>query len=85
MEAFMKTVRCSVDRIEGELAVLISDEDLVFHLNAKKYGLSVNDVIDLVTDGEKAVSVTKREDIASERYESNKSRLSALFAKSKKK
>ena len=80
----MKTVRCSVDRLEGEIAVLLSDEDEVFHLNAKEFSLSVNDIADITIEGERVISVIKRDEVAKERYESNKSRLSALFAKSKK-
>ena len=79
----MKTVRCSVDRIEGSIAVLISDNDEIYHLNARNYSLSVNDVVDITVDGTDIVSLVQKDAVSKERYENNKSRLSALFKKNK--
>ena len=80
----MQTVRCSVDRIEGKLAVLISDDDRVFHLNTDKYELHVGDIFDLTIEGDVITSAVCRPEERNSRLESNKKRLSALFAKGKK-
>ena len=80
----MKTLRCSVDRIEDELAVLVSDDNRTLHLKAKDYSLSVNDVVDITLEGDKITTVKKQPEEAHSRYEKNEGRLKALFAKNKK-
>ncbi len=81
----MKIIRYSVDRLEGDVAVLIPDESKEkLELSASKYGLSENMIVDITFDEERIVEVKNQPTVANERLERNKSRLSALFAKGKK-
>lgn len=81
----MKSEKYAVDRIEGELAVLISDEGSILHLPKEKYSLKVNDLLLLTFEGDKLLSLEMLEVEKERRLEKNKSRLSALFAKGRKK
>lgn len=81
----MKSGKYAVDRIEGELAVLISDGGTVVHLPLSEHSLKVNDLVLLTFDGEGLISLKMLDGERDERLKQNKSRLSALFAKGKKK
>jgi len=82
----MKSGKYAVDRIEGELAVLISDEDgTSLHLPWREHSLKVNDILLLDFDGDRLVSLKRLDGEKEERLKNNRSRLSALFAKGNKK
>lgn len=81
----MEIKRCSVDRIVEGLAVLVCDDGAVYHLDAKKYGLSANDVLDITTDGKDVLSVKSLPEVKEERFAKNQSRLRSLFSKNKNK
>ena len=82
----MKNGKYAVDRIEGTLAVLISDADCsVYHLPTDKYSLKVNDVVMLEFDGDALASLRRLDEEKDERLKRNRERLNALFAKGKKK
>ncbi|MBQ8720177.1 MAG: hypothetical protein IJY65_04005 [Clostridia bacterium] len=78
--------RFAVDRIEGALAVLISDSDNeILTLPYEEYGLSVNDILDITLEGGKVLGIVRLENEKDARLKKNSARLSALFAKGKKK
>jgi len=80
-------IRYSVDRAEGDILVLIPDDDshAVLKLNRTAYPYSVNEVLDIELDGEgKVLSATRCESERDERLKKNKSRLEALFKRGKK-
>ena len=80
-----KTIRMSVDRLEGELFVLIPDEgEKVLHLSKGKFDISVGDVVDVTLLGDSVLSVSKCAEEAKAREADVSSRLSALFSKGKK-
>ena len=80
----MKTLRYSVDRIEGELAILVPDEGKsVIELPVSRFGFKVNMILDVTFDGEKIVSIKEVSDEQDKRLAANKSRLRSLFAKNK--
>ena len=82
----MEKERYAVDRIEGGLAVLVADRGGVadLHLLAAEYGLAVNDILDITSDGGAIISIRKRDDIRDERLASVESRLHNLFKRGKK-
>ena len=49
------TKRCSVDRIEGDILVLISDDGFEYHLKASDYSYKVNDIVDVSVDRDKII------------------------------
>jgi hypothetical protein len=78
------TKRCSVDRIEGDILVLISDDGFEYHLKASDYSYKVNDVVDVSVDRDKIILVKNCPEEKERRLKENRSRLSSLFAKGKK-
>lgn len=81
----MKTLRYSVDRIEGALAILVPDDGKsVIELPVSLFNFKVNMIVDVTFDNEKAVSITEVSGEADNRLAVNKSRLHSLFAKNKK-
>ena len=81
----MEIKRCSVDRVVEGLAGLVCDDGAVYHLDAKKYGLAANDVLDLTVEGKTILSVKSLPEIKDERFAKNQSRLRSLFSKNKNK
>ena len=82
----MKNGKYAVDRIEGDVAVLISDDDGSYlHLPNDTHRLSVNDLVYLEFDDGSLISLKKLDGEKEDRLEKNKSRLQALFAKGRKK
>ena len=82
----MKNGKYAVDRIEGDVAVLISDDDGSYlHLPRGEHALSVNDLVYLEFDNENLISLKKLDGEKEDRLNKNKSRLQALFAKGRKK
>ena len=82
----MKNGKYAVDRIEGGLAVLISDDDgSAIHLPSDEHGLSVNDLVYLEFDNGRLSSLKRLDGEKEARLKKNKSRLEALFAKGRKK
>ncbi|MBQ2738104.1 MAG: DUF3006 family protein [Clostridia bacterium] len=80
-------IRYSVDRAEGDILVLLPDDDshAVLKLSRTAYPYSVNDVLDIELDGEgKVLSVTRCESERDERLKKNKARLDMLFNRGKK-
>lgn len=77
--------RYSVDSIVEGLAALIPDDggDTV-HLEAEKYALSPNDIVDIVFEEGSVISLIKNEEEKERRLSSVKSRLHSLFKKNKK-
>ena len=81
----MKTLRYSVDRIEGGIAVLIPDEGKAkLELSASVYAFKPNMILDITFDGNEIKKIKELPEVANERLEANKSRLHSLFAKNKK-
>ena len=79
------TKRYTVDRIEGSLAVLVSDEGKhTLTLSAHEFGLHTNMTLDVTFDGERVVSVKEVEGESERRLSENTNRLHALFSKNKK-
>lgn len=79
-----ETIRFAVDRTEGTLLVLVPDEgEKALWLDKKQYVFSVGDVLDVTLDGDAVLSVKLCKEETERRKSSAKSRLAALFAKSK--
>lgn len=77
--------RYSVDRIVDGIATLVHDGDgATIYIDAEKYALSVNDIVDATFDGDRILSLTKDEEEKQRRLLMAKSRLHSLFNKSKK-
>ena len=80
-----KTIRMSVDRLEGELFVLIPDEgEKEIRLPKGQFDLSVNDVADVTMQDDIVLSVSRCKKETKSREDEMNARLSALFAKGKK-
>ncbi len=80
-----KTVRACVDRQEGDLLVLVPDEGNAYiHLLRAEYSLPVGSVVALTMEGDTVIDALLLPEETEARRQSNKSRLSALFAKGKK-
>ncbi len=75
----------SVDRISEGIATLVSDSGRQITLNCADFELSVNDVVEITTEGGKVTSLIKSEDEKQRRLKKNTDRLHSLFSKSKKK
>ena len=79
------TFRYSVDRIEEGTAVLIPDgNEKTLYLNSEEYKLYENDIVDITFNDGEIVSLQKDDTARDERLSTAKSKLKALFAKSKK-
>ena len=77
--------RYSVDRIVDGIATLVHDGDgATIYIEAAKYSLSVNDIVDVTFDGDLVLSLTKDEEEKQRRLMMAKSRLHSLFNKSKR-
>ena len=82
----MKNGKYAVDRIEGDVAVLISDDDGSYlHLPRDEHALSVNDLVYLEFESDNLISLKRLDEEKEVRLNKNKSRLEALFAKGRKK
>jgi hypothetical protein len=80
-----KTIRMSVDRLEGELFVLIPDAgEKELCLKKERFDISVGDVVDVTLLGDAVLSVSKCTKETKAREADVSTRLSALFAKGKK-
>ena len=80
----MIKMRYSVDRVTENIATLISDSDgSTLNLPSKEYGLSQNDVLDIVFEGDTVVSVTSLPDVKEERLRRAKERLTRLTHKNR--
>jgi hypothetical protein len=74
-----------VDRIEGNLAVLVSDEGKhTITLSAQDFGLHTNLTVDVTFDGEQIISVKEVAGESERRLAENTNRLHALFSRNKK-
>ena len=79
------TKRYAVDRIEGSYAILVPDgEKGKLELSLSDFDLKANMIVDVTFDDGRPVSVAHVEGEAERRLEKNKSRLHALFSKSRK-
>ena len=75
----------SIDRIEGDIAVCISDDDDRVDVPlGELYGMSVRDVFSAELSGEKLCDVTPMPEERDRRLERNKKRLHDLARKCKK-
>ena len=75
----------SLDRIEGELAVCISDDDEQVTVTYSSLGtLKVRDVFSAEVDGDKLINITPMPEERDRRLEANRSRLHALAKRTKK-
>lgn len=84
-EVIALTKRYAVDRIEGSYAILVPDgEKGKLELPLSDFDLKVNTIVDVTFENDRPVSVARAEGEEERRLEKNKSRLHALFAKSKK-
>ena len=80
-----KTIRMSVDRLEGTLFVLIPDAgEKEICLPKGQFDISVGDVVDVTLLGDAVLSVSKCTKETKAREADVSTRLSALFAKGKK-
>ncbi len=75
----------SIDRIEGELAVCISDDDDKINVHVSELcGLGVRDVFAATLDGEKISDVVPMPEERDRRLERNKKRLHDLARRNRK-
>lgn len=75
----------SLDRIEGEWAVCVSDDGDVMDVPAALLaGLSVRDVFSAISDGESLIDITPMPEERDRRIADAKARLHALARRSKK-
>lgn len=80
----MRTV-FSIDRIEGDIAVCISDDDLQLDIPLKTLsGLELHDVFSAEYDGEKLWNIVPMPEERDRRLNSNRERLRRLIERSKK-
>ena len=74
----------SIDRIEGEVAVCISDDDRTFHVPTDSLcGMGVRDVFSARVEGESLLDVTPEPEERDRRIKANRERLHALARRSK--
>ena len=75
----------SVDRIEGEIAVCISDDDEQVDVPlADLMGMQARDVFSAILEGGKLSAITPMPEERDRRLQSNRERLHRLFGRSKK-
>jgi hypothetical protein len=75
----------SVDRIEGDIAVCISDDDIKLDINKEILGgMTVNDVFSAELDGESISDVVPMPEERDRRLKRNRERLQRLFDRSKR-
>lgn len=75
----------SLDRIEGDIAVCVSDDDDVINVPiASLEGLAVGDVFSAGTDGKRLVEITPMPEERDRRIARNRAMLRALARRSKK-
>lgn len=75
----------SVDRIEGELAVCISDDDDKIDVPVSElFGMTVRDVFSATFDGDKLSDVVPMPEERDRRLERNKKRLHDLARRNRK-
>ena len=75
----------SVDRIEGDLAVCISDDDVQVDVPiALLSGMTVRDVFSACLEGESLIDVTPMPEERDRRLASNRERLRQLLNRNKK-
>ena len=75
----------SIDRIEGDIAVCISDDDERIDVSlGELYGMSVRDVFSAEICGEELIGVIPMPEERDRRIERNRKRLHDLARKSKK-
>ena len=80
----MKTI-FSIDRIEGDIAVCISDDDLQLDIPRESLsGLGLHDVFSAEYDGERIWDIVPMPDERERRLHSNRERLRRLIERSKK-
>ena len=74
----------SVDRIEGDIAVCVSDDDLTLHVPASVLGdMRVRDVFSAVVVGEILADIVPMPDERDRRIAANRARLHALAKRNK--
>ena len=77
--------RYSVDRIVDGIAALVHDgQGETLYLNADEYGLSVNDVVDVIFETDATIRIIKDEEEKKKRLLQAKSKLHSLFNKGKR-
>ncbi len=75
----------SLDRVEGELAVCISDDDDIVIVKRDTLSeIEVRDVFSAESDGESLVNIVPMPEERDRRLDKNRSRLHALAKRSKK-
>ena len=75
----------SVDRIEGDIAVCISDDDIKLDVEKETLGgMTVNDVFSAEYDGESICNIVPMPDERDRRLKANRERLQRLFNRSKR-
>ena len=75
----------SVDRIEGELAVCISDDDDKINVPVSElFGMTVRDVFEATLNGDKLSDVVPMPEERDRRLERNKKRLHDLARRNRK-
>ena len=81
----MKKIRFSVDKITGDIALLVPDDDgKPITVSATEHELRENDVADVTISDEKIVKIEILKSEAEARLASNASRLRSLFSRNKK-
>ena len=75
----------SIDRIEGDIAVCISDDDDKLDLDKKLLcGMTVNDIFSAEYDGESISDIQPMPEERDRRLKENRERLQRLFNRSKR-
>ena len=75
----------SIDRIEGDIAVCISDDDIKLDVEKSKLGdMSVNDIFSAEYSNGDISEIVPMPDERDRRLKANRERLERLFKRSKK-
>ena len=75
----------SLDRIEGDVAVCISDDDILVNLPLEALGsMKTRDVFSADFDGETLENITPMPEERDRRLKANRERLQRLFDRNKK-
>lgn len=74
----------SVDRLEGDIAVCISDDDIKLDINKELLvGMTVNDIFSAEFDGESVSDIVPMPEERDRRLKANRERLERLFNRKK--
>ena len=75
----------SIDRVEGDIAVCISDDDIKLDIERERLcGMTVNDIFSAEYDGESISDIIPMPEERDRRLKENRERLQRIFNRSKR-